>query len=364
MDIGDDILNAKEKLNELIKQGVKVYSFSKLGTFNTCEYEYYNSYILKNRGLNNVYTEMGSCLHNNIEAIYDGESNLEQFKNNYNDKLMELEMLGIDFPNENIKNSWIKDVNHFVDNFKKMDTKIIQEQLIVFEAAPGIWMQGYIDGILPSGQGKPYVNILDWKTSSKFTGKKLNEAGRQLLMYKVGLEDNSAVKVDRVMWCMIKYLYVCNWQKNGKIKKKMCNRGKWVKEMRSALEKELIKQGMDDFEIELLLDKAVQDNNIDCLPELVRKLYWLEDCFVEYEITDEKIDELKKYIINTVNAIEHKDKDNEDEWKPVEINKQNSFYCSVLCGHRKHCKYYKRYLEKNADSFEKKDKKEDFDIFG
>jgi hypothetical protein len=81
-------------------------------------------------------------------------------------------------------------------------------------------------------------------------------------------------------------------------------------------------------------------------------------------MTDEKVDELKQYIINTVHAIESKDKDNKDEWKAVEINKQNSFYCSVLCGHRKHCKYYKQFLEDNSDSFEKKGKKDEFDLFG
>jgi ATP-dependent helicase/DNAse subunit B len=47
MDIGDDILDAKTKLDELYKQGARVFSHSKLGTFNTCEYQYYNSYVLE-----------------------------------------------------------------------------------------------------------------------------------------------------------------------------------------------------------------------------------------------------------------------------------------------------------------------------
>jgi ATP-dependent helicase/DNAse subunit B len=364
MDIGDDILDAKEKLDRLYEYGAKVFSFSKLNSFHNCEYEYYNTYVLKNKGLNNVYTELGSCLHDNIESIYSGEGNLEQFKDNYTNKLLELEMIGMDFPNENIKNSWIKDVNHFVNNFNKMDTKMIIEKLIVFEVSDGIWVQGYVDSIVPSEKGKPYVNVIDWKTSSKFTGKKLTEAGRQLLMYKVGLEDNTPLKVDKVMWFMIKYIYVCTMQKNGKVKKKMCNRGKWVKEMKTTIEKELYKHGMDEFEVEMLLDNAIEDNNLDCLPKEVQDKFWLEDCFVEYEVTDEKIEELKQYIINTVKEIESKDQNNEGEWKPVEINKQNSFYCSVLCGHRKTCKFYKQFLEENADSFEKKDKEDEFDIFG
>lgn len=357
-------MDAKAKLDELYKSGAKVFSFSKLGTFNNCEYEYYNSYVLKNRGINNIYTELGSLIHNNVEAIYDEKSNIEQFKNNYIDKLLELEMIDMKFPNDKIGDSWKKDVEHFLNNFNKMDTKIIQEKLIVFEIADGIWLQGYVDGIIPSEKGKPYINVIDWKTSSKFAGKKLSEAGRQLLMYKVGLEDNTPFKVDKVMWFMVKYLYVCNMQKNGKVKKKMCNRGKWVKEIKAPIEKELHKLNIDEFEIELLLDKAIEDNNLDCLPKSIQDTYWLEDCFVEYEITDEKVNELKQYILNTIELIDNKDHTNEDDWHPVEIDKQNSFYCSVLCGHRKTCKFYKKFLEENADSFDKKDKKDDFDLFG
>jgi ATP-dependent helicase/DNAse subunit B len=358
-------LDAKVKLDELYKQGERVFSHSKLGTFNNCEFEYYNTYVLKNRGVDNVYNVLGSCLHDNIEAIYDGESDIEKFKINYTDKLLELDMIDLKFPNEKIGDSWKKDVNHFLNNFNKMDTKIIQEKLIVFEISDGIWIQGYIDGIVPSEKGKPHVNVIDWKTSSKFAGKKLTEAGRQLLMYKIGLEDNTPMKVDKVMWFMIKYIYVCNMQKNGKVKKKMCNRGKWVKDMRSTLEKELCKIGIDEFEVEMLLDKAVEDNNMNCLPEEIQEKYWLEDCFLEYDITDEKIEEFKQHVVNTVKAIDSKDHSNPDDWQPVELDKYNSFYCATLCGHRKTCKFYKKFLDENADSFDKKNKKDDeFDIFG
>jgi ATP-dependent helicase/DNAse subunit B len=354
----------KEKLEELRKSGAKIYSFSKLGTFNNCEYEYYNTYIKRTRGIDNVYTLLGSLLHDNIESIYKGESDIEQFKTNYTNKLVELELLGFKFPSDKIGDSWKKDMEHFLNNFNKIDTKMLLEKLIVFEIIPGIFMQGYIDAILPSEKGKPYVNIYDWKSSSKFTGKKLGEAGRQLLMYKLGLEASTELKVAKVMWFMVKYINVCTTLKNGNVKKKMCNRGKWVHEMRTSLTKELRISGMDDFEIEMLLDKSVEENNITRLPKSVQEKFWLEDCIVEHEASDENIAELKKYVADTVAAIEGKDQTNDDEWKPVEITKYNSFYCSVLCGHRKSCPFYKNFLEQNADSFEKKDKKDEFDIFG
>jgi ATP-dependent helicase/DNAse subunit B len=355
-------LDIKEKLDQLKESGVKVYSFSKLGTFHSCQYEYYNTYILKNRGIENCYTILGSELHKGIESIYSGEGDEETFKNNYYNKLTELDLLGITFPNDTIRKSWVADVNHFINTFKKIESKMLLEKLIGFEIADGIWMQGYIDAILPSEKGKPYVNIYDWKTSSKFTGKKLQDAGRQLLMYKVGLESSTDFKVDKVSWFMIKYIYVC-WNGKTVIKKKMCNRGKWVKEIKPQLETELLKLNINEFEREILLDKSIKDNNLNSMPQEIQDKYWLEDCLVEYEITDERIEELKNYVINTVNDIENKNINDESEWEPVEIDKKNSFYCSVLCSHRKTCKYYKKFLEQNADGFEKKDKADMFDIF-
>lgn len=100
------------------------------------------------------------------------------------------------------------------------------------------------------------------------------------------------------------------------------------------------------------------------MPQQIKDKYWLEDCFIEYEASDEKLDELKEHVIKTIAAIDSKDKNNEYDWKPIEIDKYNSFYCSTLCGHRKTCPFYKRFLEENADSFDKKNKKDDFeDLF-
>lgn len=117
----------------------------------------------------------------------------------------------------------------------------------------------------------------------------------------------------------------------------------------------------DDFEIDLLLDNAVKENSIDCLPEEIKNKYWLEDCMVEYEVTEEKINELKDYITDTVKKIENKDREDETQWEPVKIDKYNSFYCSVLCGHRKTCKFYKDFLNKSSNKFKKKDKTDLFD---
>lgn len=353
----------KERLQELKDQGKTVYSFSRLGTMNNCEYEYYNTYMLKNRGIENIYTVMGSSIHDGTESLYKGEMNPKDFKESVENKLIESELLGITFPSDKIGDSWKADVNHFLANFKKIDKKAVLEKLIVFEVSDGIYFQGYVDAIMPSDKGKPYIDVVDWKTSSKFTGKKLTEAGRQLLLYNIGLDQVTNVKVDKVVWFMIKYVYVCSQGKKA-VKKKMCNRGKWVKEIRNQLHKLLEKSGVEDFEVEILLDKAVEDNNLSCLPKEIQEQYWLEDCMVEYDITDEKINEVKEYVVDTVQKIENKNPSDESEWKPKKIDKYDSFYCSVLCGHRKTCRFYKEFLDNNSNDFTKKKKDDDFDLFG
>lgn len=341
-------MSTEDKLKQLRADGHTVWSFSRLGSFNNCNYEYYNTYILKDRGEGNCYTEAGSFVHEYIEGIYRKEKDKLQFSQDFNAKMVENEFLGIDFPSEQIRDGFIADVKHYTEHFKLLDGSHLLEKLIVFQIGDH-WIQGYID--MTQVTEDKEINVIDWKSSSKFAGKKLTEAGRQLVMYKIGLESDPRIKVNSVKWCMLKYLYVCHTQKNGKVKRKMCSRRKWVKEMQSAFEKELATNGMDDLLISIEMELALKNNNIGNLPEYIKDKYWLEDCYVEYEVDEEKIQELKDYVNNTIVAIESLDANDESQWKPVNVE-DNSFYCNHLCNHRQTCKFLKEY---NSD-FKNKNK--------
>jgi len=337
-------MNAEDRVKQLRADGHIVWSHSRLGSFNNCEYEYYNTYVLKNRGNGNCYTEAGTFTHDYIEGIYRGEKQKLEFSKKFNEQMIENEFLGIEFPSEQIRDNFIADMKHYTENFSLLEGNHLLEKLIVFDI-DGHYIQGYIDMIqvVENSNGEKDINVVDWKTSSKFSGKaKLQEAGRQLLMYKVGLESTSKININTVSWCMLKYLYVCHVQKNGKIKKKMCSRRKWVKDISEALKKEMILNGEDDLITSIEIDEAIKNNNLNNLPEYIKDKYWTEDCYVEYEVTEDRIQELKDYVNNTIRLIESKNPNDENDWKPADFEK-DSFYCNHLCNHRTTCKFLKEY---------------------
>lgn len=357
------MVKAEDLLKELRADGNVVWSISRINSYHNCQFEYYNTYILRNRGKPNCYTATGTFVHDKIEQIYKGDNDVKlNFSKDFDIQMAENELLGLDFPSDLIRDNFVNDVKHFTENFKVLDGKFLLEKLILFQI-DGHWIQGYIDAIqvIEDEVGNKQVNIVDWKTSSKFAGKdKLTEAGRQLVLYKLGLESTSKAQINEVKWCMIKYLYVCHVQANKKIKRKMCNRGKWVKEMKSPLEKEMLKQDMDDFEIDILMEQALKDNSIDKLPQFIKDKYWLEDCYVTYEVDEDKINELKTYINETIAAIQSKSTDDVTQWKPLDVEKE-SFYCNNLCGHRNNCQFRLEYVK--SLNLGKKDDLDGFNLF-
>lgn len=262
---------------------------------------------------------------------------------------MELDFLGIDFPNDSIKETFTKDIDEFMKSFSLLDGEFTLEKMFITNINEDIILLGYIDAIQKDEDGK--YHIIDWKTSSKFTGKKLQEAGRQLLVYKLGIEQNSDIKIDSIKWAMLKYVNVCWYLKNGKLKKKMVNRGKLIKEMRKVFEKEMVAEEMDEIEVGMILMEAEQSNSMDGLPESIKLNYTIEDCIVEYDSSEEAMEEMKQYIIDTVKEIRSKHVDDEDEWKPLDFKKDGTFYCNTLCGHRNTCPFIKEWNSKNKSKF-------------
>lgn len=363
-----------EKLQELFDKNIPVYSYSKLDSWDGCKYNWYHSYILHERSKDNIYSIIGSVIHDSLEDIYTNKSTLQESKNIFNKTIRESEEKGIKFPDNppTTKINYIKNMNNFFENYKIMNTKMITEQFVLLKIPridnaindkDFIWIQMYIDSIMPVIENKEFSSVIinDWKTSSKFDKDKLKKASRQLLIYKMGVEQSTNIKVSRLGWTMLKYCYCCYRTKGSKsnpsqIKKSMQERKDGIKWFSKKIIGDLIKDGMDTIEAELLMGKAINQSTMKIFPKNIQDRYWIEDCFLECNFDDELLEDCKKWIINTVmkiESIEHKI----ENYPNVDISEKTSYFCFNLCG-RPNCIHLLKYKNDNKDNF-KKAKSED-----
>lgn len=353
------------ELQKLFDEGKEVYSHSKLQSFNQCEYQYWQSYVCKPRkkGIDNIYSVAGQRIHEIIEKIYNNNANKIDLQQELYNIISDCKLLGLEFPDAKIANNWEKSMYHFVNNFIKMDQKFKTEIFALFEIFPDVYLQGYIDA-LDDSDIENGEDILDWKSSSMFSGEKEKEAGRQLIIYKLAREALGK-KVKRVGWFMMKYLNLSYMQKNGKIKTRELGRHEWIDKCSAMFAKDLAECGIDEIEIGFAIEDAIRNNSIDDFPKEVKDKYIIEDCIKWYEVTDELVEETKQYIKNTLQKINSKVED-EIDWVPIitvgEPTEQDkkSFFCNTLCGYRKECEYLRKYL---VDKDQRVEKDEYEDLF-
>jgi len=385
-----------------------VYSISRLNTYHNCPFAFYLTYKEKVKNDDNIYSYAGSKIHDMLDKIYseNKEYDISEIEEEFEFFLMDAMLSGYEFPSENIENNWVADMKHFVKHYNPMNVDVLaSEERVLFQIGD-IWIQGYIDFQTKNEDGS--INIIDWKTSSKFTGARLKEAGRQLLIYKLAKEahDNN---VDSIGWYMIKYLNITYNLKNGKEKTSMYPRREWVFKLSKTLlkmlndwsleqacndiinnhtdmvndlvsrdrkisnrydskdyvdlvnvaierydgeyniSKMLSKYGYDEYYNEMLVEESIINNSIDNLPKEFQELFTVEDCIVWYEHNDEDIEEAIQYVKNTVAEIKSKNANDARDWTPKGVM-ENDFYCKHLCDQRKNCPYSLTEEEKNSDS--------------
>ena len=339
------------RLKALFDAKKKVYSISKLNTIDQCEYQAYLSYVKHAKQSSSCYSILGTRIHDCLEAIINGDSTEEDLLPALDKELEDMEMLGIDFPNDRnggttIRDNWIADMKDFCTSFVKPKGKFETEQLFIYQLDPDHYLQGYIDLIRYNSDDT--ISIFDWKTSSQFATKDLIHHGRQLVLYAMGKEQEG-YKVKNVAWIMLKYAEV-SWvgkaRKTAKTEttiKKVFNRGKVLKELKPYLETDLEKLGYSEIDIEILLEDAVKRNSWDKLPEEVRKKYTIKPYVRYYELTDELRQETLDYINTRIAQFESKS-DSEIDWEPMDITPKRDYFCRNLCGHRNHCRFLIDYL--------------------
>lgn len=316
-------------VKELKKNGKTIYSISRLNSFNDCKLAYKYTYIDYKKGIDNVYNLLGTLCHDNKEALLKGKITKDDFLKIFDDEIFELDIKGIEFPSENIKDGYIQNIRKYIMEQEDNNKKCIIEKFVIMEVDEDNYIQGFIDYI-DGVDGK--LRILDFKTSTAYSGEEKVKSGRQLILYKLALEKITGKEVVFVGWDLLKYCNICKMQKNSKVKKYLIERRKVANEMADRYTKDLKEMGKEQYEIDLILF-----DNKD-IPDELKDVYWKEDGIVELKVDEEMIQETMDYLNNSINNIK-----NEKDFNAKVITEKNSFYCSFLCGHRLICPHLKEY---------------------
>lgn len=360
-----------EELQTLMKnEGVsRIWSWSKWNCFHTSPYEYFLKYILhkKEDRTDCIYTTTGGIAHDIMERRYTGKLPYEQMIDDFEDGwVTAFNIAEMKFDrnspekNDKISQKYYENLKHFFMNHTPLKYKPVIEQFVKAKIGDNLF-QGYIDVCFKDDEGN--FNILDWKTSSIYKGKKAENECGQLVVYAIGL-NQQGVPMDKIhiCWNFLKYVSIQYEQANGAVKTREVERCKIGESLQTNAKMWLKKLGYTD-QVDDYLKQLLDTNDIECLPKEVQEKYIISDCYVYVPLTDELINRWKETIISTINDIELREKDYEEThsdkafWDTDESVEAQSYYFSTLCGYSPNLHLpYKAYLERT-------EKAKDGDVF-
>lgn len=360
-----------EELQTLMKnEGVsRIWSWSKWNCFHTSPYEYFLKYILhkKEDRTDCIYTTTGGIAHDIMERRYTGKLPYEQMIDDFEDGwVTAFNIAEMKFDrnspekNDKISQKYYENLKHFFMNHTPLKYKPVIEQFVKAKIGDNLF-QGYIDVCFKDNEGN--FNILDWKTSSIYKGKKAENECGQLVVYAIGL-NQQGVPMDKIhiCWNFLKYVSIQYEQANGAVKTREVERFKIGESLQTNAKMWLKKLGYTD-QVDDYLKQLLDTNDIECLPKEVQEKYIISDCYVYVPLTDELINRWKETIISTINDIELREKDYEEThsdkafWDTDESVEAQSYYFSTLCGYSPNLHLpYKAYLERT-------EKAKDGDVF-
>ena len=344
----------------------RLWSWSRMNTYMTSKFEYLLKYILKSKEdrCDSCYVTLGTVCHDTLERFYENKIKYEDMIDDYNDgfttaiTIADLKFNRSDEEkNKSIGEKYNENLVHFFKNHVPYKHKLLVEKPIVVnivdestddEDENNVFV-GYIDGLYKDDDD--VYTILDFKSSSIYTGKTLEENSGQLTIYGIGLHQ-MGVPYDKIR-CQFNFLKYCTIkyeQKNGAVKYRNVERCKIGESLQSNAKTWLKAYG---YEPDEYLKEMLDTNSIDCLPEEVRNKYEITDCHVDIGFNEKLVQKWSKLITETLKDIELREKDYEETksvqcfWDDEADVQAQSYYFANLCSYSatKHLPY-KAYLEK------------------
>lgn len=351
----EELDKIKEKYNVS-----RLWSWSRFNTFTTSKYEYMLKYIKheKEDRQDCAYAPLGTAAHDTLDAFYENEIKYEDMIGKFNDgwtMAMDIANLKLDRndqdKHEKLKKKYYDNLVHFFNNHKIYKHNLLIEKPITALIGNNAFI-GYIDALYKDDDG--VVHIIDFKTSSMYVGKSLEEHSGQLTVYAIGLMQ-AGIPLEKIKACFnfLKYCTIQYEQKNGAIKTRNVERYKIGESLQSNAKMWLKAFGYDEFETDNYLKLLLDANSIDVLPEEVQEKYTLDDCHVYIPLDYDFIKKWEDYIISTIRDIMLREMDYEKTgsegcfWDTESDVKAQSYYFATLSGYSaKLHKPYGAYLDK------------------
>ena len=395
---------SKKQMDKLKEQhGVDtIYSFSRYNLYVSDPYSYYLNYIkhIPQRVSESIYSKSGTLIHETLQDYLEGKIEYDEMINKYEEGLFLFQAEGFVYDctdkakNKTIADKYENSVRHFFKNYKPLPYKWLIEKPIVIDVEDDkhkFSFIGYIDQITRMEDGRFLIE--DTKSSTEYKREKKLKESAQLLLYSLGVAQKFNIGLDQIVarWNFVKYMTVTVDLKTKdkttglhKTKQKNCVRNQWVREAQNDVKKWLeAEYDLDILELESALQTCIEQNSLDAYPK-VAEHFKLDDCYVNVDLTEENVNNLKNKIIDTLTEVEEKTEtakeyleiintsDNDDEIKYfeklldelfwIDIKQSDEYYYWNLCNYdRTQHKPWNEYL--NNKSMFKKDKQEDDDVF-
>lgn len=335
----------------------RLWSWSRMNTFLNSKYEYLLKYILKTPEdrCDSCYTTLGTICHDTLDRFYEGGIKYEDMIDDYNDGyttaiiIADLKFNRSDEEkNKSIGEKYNNNLIHFFKNHTVYEHKLLIEKPIVVNINGNIFV-GYIDGLYKDDEG--YYHILDFKSSSIYTGKKLTQNSGQLILYSIGLHQMGIpLNMIKPQFNFLKYCTVKQELKNGTTKYRNIERSELGEKLQSNAKTWLKHFG---YEPDEYLKEMLDTNGIQCLPEEVREKYEITDCHVYIDLTEKLVQKWTDLIVTTLKDIELREADYKEThsdkcfWDDEEsVNKQSYYYANLCSYSVNKLLPYKAYLEK------------------
>lgn len=337
-------------------EGYPVYSFSKLSTYRHCKYAYFLQYIKKIRSKDNIYGILGTEVHEVAQDLVKGLITNKQAHKRFLDELNNVtEIYGLKFSSDKIYKNYKECMEHFILSYKPNHSKYeIERGFDVKVADSKAVMLGFIDLIYWNEDGT--IDVVDYKTSSKFSKKDFQDKKMQLLAYAYALKQEG-FKINKLYFNMIKYCKIewteVNSKKQKVTKTLQADRNTIGIKFQNVAKRLFKKMGVDETLSEIYIENMIKNNKIN---EQLIKEYGIiiKDFNVEVPCEEDDIQEFVDWFKETVNNMNIDfDKNN---FEPCKIDKGSEFYCNLLCG--LDCQYLNNYKNKNENSYTNRKKVE------